>query len=656
MHSRSSPTFRGPIPPALILALLLTLPAGLCPAQNLIDPLFSHAEALCDFNLLTVGNGTGDPLGDVGIVVHCYDTLGDPVAGIPGSAFDIINLSGTMVRFGTPALASGVTDDEGRIFLTGTLAVSATLVHGIIGVEVTQGGGTAVIDNGGAGIPVEFRTPDLNHDGIINLEDIVVLAQAYGCCDDTEACLQCDYDGDGCVSLADRVIFTDHFYGTKRLDAASFSPAGVAEVDTTLFAGCIQLDFDDDNDPATLRDEIVLIPGGFAFLKLVAKDFVCLTGTEFELVLPPGLVLLGSPSVLAPFTDMQIHQPVAGGTHLSMTAPYITSEPAFMCQFMVQSIAGGPHHTDDFVLVNAIFADCHEPPREVTACLGAPTPCEMSYLVQGSNRYISCPGDDLSPNDIITVVMRDQTGAPVPGLPAGGFRVTLHDELGSDRANTFSLTPQAGATDLNGELDFLFEPRGICRWPDACLDLRMNLQYEGCSLDIRKTVQTINIVRYVPAAGTFDLIDTADITAWNAARFTRNWCLDLVGSYRCPVVTQASINIAQAHYLHGCDVSGVPDSPGMARLQLHQNVPNPFNPATEIQLTLPAATDRGVLTVYDLRGHVVRSLWDGPLPEGTSHVSWNGRDANGRLVSSGVYLARFTALGRTESMRMALLR
>ncbi|MCP4574077.1 MAG: hypothetical protein GY838_17085 [bacterium] len=653
MHSRSSPCGRRPRLSALTVVVLLLLTAGICRAQNPVDPANSFVEVLCDFNLLT-GPGGGDPLGDLGLVVHCYDDMGLPLSSLPGSAFDVVNLSGTMVKFGSPVLATLDTDDEGRIFLTERLAASATLVHGAIAVEVSIGGQEVLIDNGGSGYPVEFRTADLNHDGIVNLTDVVILATAFGCCEDTESCLQCDYDGDGCVSLADRTVFADAYYGVPKRGPGS--PVGIASVDTTLFSGCIQRDFDDDGDPATLRDEVILAPGGIVGLRLVATEFLCLTGADFEMVLPSTMTKLGPVSVLAPFRDLQEHPAPVGSVRASMTAPHITSGPEFMCQILLQSSTGGTYRTEDFDFTSAVFSDCHYPPREITACIGTPTPCEMSYVVQDSDQYITCPGDDLSLPDTVTVVMRDQTGAGVAGLPAGGFRITLSDTAGSGRADTYSLTPLASTTDTNGELDFLFEPRGVCRWPDACLGLDMGFRYEACSLNIHKTVQTLNLVRWETGDGAQDLIDDDDIDQWNAAKFTRNWCLDLTRTYRCPVVTQGSIDIALAHYLDGCDISDVPVPASGALAWLHQNIPNPFNPSTELRLTLPARAEWTEVTVHDLKGRLVRRLWDGPLPAGTSRVVWDGRDTGGRSVGSGIYLARFQALGRTESIRMALLR
>jgi len=655
MSSRSSPRGCRPFLPALTLVVLLLLCAGICRAQNPVDPTQSYVEVLCDFNLITLGSH-GEPLGDLGLIVHCYDDLGMPLQGIPGSAFDIVYLSGTLFEGPRTVLSSLATDAEGRIFLTEYLNVAATLVHGAVAVEVSIGGEDILIDNGGGGVPVELRTPDLNHDGLVNLLDVVFLAQSYGCCDDTEECLRCDYDGNGCVSLTDKAIFADYYYGALKRAGDAGADLRIAAVDTTLFSGCIQLDFDDDGDPATLRDEVILGPGGMVGLRLLAKDFACLTGADFELILPPTLTKLGPVSVFAPFRDLTEHTAPLGSVRASMTAPYVTAGPAFMCQILLQSTTGGVYRTDDFDFASAIFSDCYYPPREVTACIGTPTPCEMSYLEQDSDQFISSPGNGLSLPDTVTAVMRDQTGAPVSGLPADGFHVTLSDTAGSGRADTFKLTALANATGANGRLRFLFEPRETCRWPDACLGLDIEIRYEACSLNIHKTVQTLNLVRWEAGDGPEDLIDDDDIDAWTAAKFTRDWCLDLVRTYRCPVVTQASIDIALAHYLDGCAVSDIPDSPSGTMVWLHQNTPNPFNPATELRLTLPAPVEHAVLTIHDLKGRLVRRLWDGPLPEGTSRLAWNGRDSGGRPVGSGVYLARLRALDRTESIRMALLR
>jgi hypothetical protein len=92
-----------------------------------------------------------------------------------------------------------------------------------------------------------------------------------------------------------------------------------------------------------------------------------------------------------------------------------------------------------------------------------------------------------------------------------------------------------------------------------------------------------------------------------------------------------------------------------AEPELKQNHPNPFNPATEISFTLPVHT-RVTLTVYDVAGRLVRTLVDGALTAGTRRVTWDGRDAEGREVSSGVYFYTLRTPESTVTRKMTLLK
>ncbi len=85
------------------------------------------------------------------------------------------------------------------------------------------------------------------------------------------------------------------------------------------------------------------------------------------------------------------------------------------------------------------------------------------------------------------------------------------------------------------------------------------------------------------------------------------------------------------------------------------NYPNPFNPATTIRYALPEASDVR-LTIYNVLGQQVRALVQGHQEAGYYRVTWDGRDDNGRVVSSGVYLYRFVSSGLVETRRMLLLK
>src|SRR5262249_48563168 len=70
---------------------------------------------------------------------------------------------------------------------------------------------------------------------------------------------------------------------------------------------------------------------------------------------------------------------------------------------------------------------------------------------------------------------------------------------------------------------------------------------------------------------------------------------------------------------------------------LHQNVPNPFNPTTKITFDM-AHTGHAKLAVYDVAGHLVKTLIDGTVPAQRNYeVTWNGLDQSGHHVPSGVY-------------------
>lgn len=71
--------------------------------------------------------------------------------------------------------------------------------------------------------------------------------------------------------------------------------------------------------------------------------------------------------------------------------------------------------------------------------------------------------------------------------------------------------------------------------------------------------------------------------------------------------------------------------------ELFQAYPNPFNMNTKIdfRLSKPAKVS---LVVYDMTGRKIKTLLSGSQTNGMSSITWNGRDQNERIVSSGVYV------------------
>lgn len=91
-------------------------------------------------------------------------------------------------------------------------------------------------------------------------------------------------------------------------------------------------------------------------------------------------------------------------------------------------------------------------------------------------------------------------------------------------------------------------------------------------------------------------------------------------------------------------------------LRLHPNVPNPFNPVTELRYDVPAGTGQVSLRIYDVSGRRVRTLVDGRVAPGRRRIAWDGTSDAGQVVASGVYYAVLSAHGRQFTRKMVLLK
>jgi hypothetical protein len=105
----------------------------------------------------------------------------------------------------------------------------------------------------------------------------------------------------------------------------------------------------------------------------------------------------------------------------------------------------------------------------------------------------------------------------------------------------------------------------------------------------------------------------------------------------------------------GHDGQSAPDQSMPGAVHLEQNSPNPLNHETVIRFALP--TDGDIrLQVLDLQGRVVRTLMDGRREAGPHRVTWDGRDDQGSVAASGVYLYRLTTPTRVVSRKLTLAR
>lgn len=153
-----------------------------------------------------------------------------------------------------------------------------------------------------------------------------------------------------------------------------------------------------------------------------------------------------------------------------------------------------------------------------------------------------------------------------------------------------------------------------------------------------------------PASFTVHFDDTglsSDTTCTATLTFNNRDQQDLAGA----------INLSNVSWYLTASVetqSAVPEA-GVTPLatRLIGNSPNPFNPLTTISFDLAQAGPVR-LTVYDVQGRLVSRLVDESMEMGRYRVSWDGRDASGRYVGSGIYFYCLETRELTQTRSMVL--
>jgi len=86
---------------------------------------------------------------------------------------------------------------------------------------------------------------------------------------------------------------------------------------------------------------------------------------------------------------------------------------------------------------------------------------------------------------------------------------------------------------------------------------------------------------------------------------------------------------------------------------LHEVKPNPFNPRASFEFSIERS-EHVLLSVFSLSGRWVRTLADQIYNTGKHVLIWDGNDAEGFAMPSGIYLIRFRT-GNTIQTRKAIL-
>ena len=130
----------------------------------------------------------------------------------------------------------------------------------------------------------------------------------------------------------------------------------------------------------------------------------------------------------------------------------------------------------------------------------------------------------------------------------------------------------------------------------------------------------------------------------------------------CTVTTSAACTAPNAWHGVGaacspnpCAPSDVPEALVPVRFAVEAARPNPTSRGATLQFALPAAGSVGI-DLFDAGGRLVRTLAQGPMVAGHHSVTWDGSDASGSAVASGMYYYRVRANGQEQTRKILVVR
>ncbi len=123
-----------------------------------------------------------------------------------------------------------------------------------------------------------------------------------------------------------------------------------------------------------------------------------------------------------------------------------------------------------------------------------------------------------------------------------------------------------------------------------------------------------------------------------------------------------SVDIDGSSLLYGpitvtiTDIEQPGDTPDISYLtEINSIYPNPFNPSTTISFSLKSEQNVRI-SVYNMKGQLIKILCDGVKAEGRHLETWNGKDSDNKMASSGVYIFKMITNNKIITEKSVMLK
>lgn len=226
---------------------------------------------------------------------------------------------------------------------------------------------------------------------------------------------------------------------------------------------------------------------------------------------------------------------------------------------------------------------------------------------------------------------------------------------------TLDLTVFNGSSPFNGfDAVIGYDPAALTLVPLSPINLQ-----EG---DLMVTACGVTFHKFQPGTGTASITDVLLCNGMSLTGSGQLYRLQFLAS-STPQVTEVQLLPGLQFYNAGLYVNpaystnatigigtslGVDGRPGPpSGLQLRV-APNPARGGVVFTVQADAGPQR--ISVFDIRGRLVRRFEGSGSAAGTRTVSWDGLDAGGHRPAAGVYVVTLEAGGRVTSSRVSLIR
>jgi len=268
-----------------------------------------------------------------------------------------------------------------------------------------------------------------------------------------------------------------------------------------------------------------------------------------------------------------------------------------------------------------------------------------------------CFGTNVPVNDL-TAANADglQFGPALAVSPSGDIYVVWREEVSGEKRIYFGKSTDGGAT-FGSAVEVSAEDGSLNKTPSIAVTSTGEIYVAYPSF--KNGIEGIYITKSEDGGQTFvSSVPVVDFTSGAAASMPS---IVLDGSDKVFATwTDNRSGDKDVYFAKGEVVTAVYDPANGHALpseyRLMQNYPNPFNAGTVITYSLPMAGNVK-LVVYNLLGQEIKTLVEGDHAAGVHTVSWDGRNNNGVMTSSGIYLFRMvTSNGLSYARKMVIIK